>query len=73
MQHNLCLYCEGKEHKVMICTAKLLVQMQLKQTFFNSVQSEEYFLINCIIRSESTQANTKALIDTDDFSYTFID
>ena len=33
----------------------------------------EYFLINCTISSGSTQANTRALVDTDDFSYTFID
>ena len=33
----------------------------------------EYFLINCTISSGSTQANTKALIDTDSSDYAFID
>ena len=32
----------------------------------------EYFLINCTISSGSTQANTKALIDTGDSGYAFI-
>ena len=35
--------------------------------------TDEYFLINCTISSGSTQANTKALIDTDDSGYAFID
>ena len=35
--------------------------------------TDEYFLINCTISSDSTQVNTKALIDTDSFSYAFID
>ena len=35
--------------------------------------TEEYFLINCTISSDSTQANTRALVNTDDFSYAFID
>ena len=35
--------------------------------------TDEYFLINCTISSGSTQANTKALIDTDSSGYAFID
>ena len=35
--------------------------------------TEEYFLINCTISSGSTQVNIRALVDTDDFSYAFID
>ena len=40
MQHNLCLYCRGEEHKAMTCTAKPSVQMQLRQTFFETIQPE---------------------------------
>ena len=40
MQNNLCLYCRDEEHKVIVCTAKSLVQMQLRQTFFDSIQPE---------------------------------
>ena len=40
MQHNLCLYCGGEEHKAMICTAKPPVQMQLRQTSFKTIQPE---------------------------------
>ena len=40
MQHNLCLYCRGEEHKAMTCTAKPPVQMQLRQTFFETIQPE---------------------------------
>ena len=35
--------------------------------------TDEYFLINCTISSGSTQANTKALIDTGGSDYAFID
>ena len=34
--------------------------------------TDEYFLINCTISLDSTQVNTKALIDTDDSDYAFI-
>ena len=34
--------------------------------------TDEYFLINCTISSGSTQVNTKALINTDDSDYVFI-
>ena len=34
--------------------------------------TDEYFLINCTISSGSTQANIKALIDTGDSGYAFI-
>ena len=40
MQHNLCLYCRGEEHKAMICTAKPSVQMQLRQISFETIQPE---------------------------------
>ena len=40
MQHNLCLYCRGEEHKAMTCTAKPPVQMQLRQTSFETIQPE---------------------------------
>ena len=40
MQNNLCLYCEGEGHKAMICTVKPSLQMQLRQTFFGTQQSE---------------------------------
>ena len=33
----------------------------------------EYFLINCTISSGSTQANTRALVDTGGSGYAFID
>ena len=33
----------------------------------------EYFLINCTISSGSTQANTRALVNTGDSGYAFID
>ena len=35
--------------------------------------TEEYFLINCTISSGSTQANTRALVNTGDSGYAFID
>ena len=35
--------------------------------------TDEYFLINWTISSDSTQVNTKALIDTDNSDYAFID
>ena len=35
--------------------------------------TEEYFLINYTISSGSTQANTRALVNTDDSDYAFID
>ena len=40
MQNNLCLYCRDKEHKVIVCTVRLSVQMQLRQIFFDFTQSE---------------------------------
>ena len=40
MQNNLCLYCRGKGHKVIACTARPSVQMQLRQIFFDSTQPE---------------------------------
>ena len=40
MQHNLCLYCRGEGHKAMTCTAKPPVQMQLRQTSFETIQPE---------------------------------
>ena len=40
MQHNLCLYCRGEGHKAMTCTAKPSVQMQLRQTSFETIQPE---------------------------------
>ena len=40
MQHNLCLYCGDEEYKAMTCTAKPPVQMQLRQTFFETIQPE---------------------------------
>ena len=35
--------------------------------------TEEYFLINCTISSGSTQVNTRALVNTGDSGYAFID
>ena len=40
MQNNLCLYCEGESHKAVTCTVKPSLQMQLRQTFFSTQQSE---------------------------------
>ena len=40
MQNNLCLYCRGEGHKVIACTARPSVQMQLRQTSFDSTQPE---------------------------------
>ena len=40
MQNNLCLYCEGEGHKAVTCTVKPSLQMQLRQTFFGTQQSE---------------------------------
>ena len=40
MQNNLCLYCEGESHKAVICTVKPSLQMQLRQIFFSTQQSE---------------------------------
>ena len=40
MQHNLCLYCRDEGHKAMTYTAKHPVQMQLRQTSFETIQPE---------------------------------
>ena len=40
MQNNLCLYCEEEGHKAVICTVKPSLQMQLRQIFFSTQQSE---------------------------------
>ena len=40
MQNNLCLYCEEESHKAVICTVKPSLQMQLRQIFFSTQQSE---------------------------------
>ena len=46
IQNNLCLYCEDKEHKTAVCTVKSSMQLQFKQTSFNSLQSEKLKLKN---------------------------
>ena len=40
MQNNLCLCCRGEGNKVIACTARPSVQMQLRQTSFDSTQPE---------------------------------
>lgn len=41
MQNNLCLYCGGEGYKVMTCTAKPPMQMQLWQTSFDQLEGLE--------------------------------
>ena len=40
MQQNLCLYCDRERHKVIICSVKPPVQLQLQQISFSQQQLE---------------------------------
>ena len=40
MQQNLCLYCDRERHKVITCSVKSPVQLQLQQTSFSQQQLE---------------------------------